>query len=83
MMRDGSSITPCKKPDEFIKKHLEYARHIYSEVWYHLVNEYMSQPVLMKMRRTFRDKTCLSSDIASIPFTYFVNSAHLSLKYAI
>jgi hypothetical protein len=43
----------------------------------------MSQPGLMKIHRTFIDKTCLSSDVASITFTYFLNSAHTSLKYAI
>jgi hypothetical protein len=43
----------------------------------------MPQPGLMKMRRTFIDKTYLSSDIASIAFAYFLSSAHRSLKYAI
>jgi hypothetical protein len=43
----------------------------------------MRQPGLMKMRRTFTDKTCLSSDVDSITFTYFWNSAHRRLKYAI
>jgi hypothetical protein len=43
----------------------------------------MPQPGLMKMRRTFIDETCLSSDVASIAFAYFLNSAHRSLKYAI
>jgi hypothetical protein len=43
----------------------------------------MPQPRLMKMRRTFIDKTCLSSDVAFIAFAYFLNSAHPSLKYAI
>jgi hypothetical protein len=43
----------------------------------------MPQPGLMKMRRTFINKTCLSSDGASISFAYFLNSAHPSLKYAI
>jgi hypothetical protein len=51
--------------------------------WYRLVNKYMLQPGLMKMRRTFIDKTYLSSDVASIIFIYFLNSAHPSLKYAI
>jgi hypothetical protein len=43
----------------------------------------MPQPGLMKMRRTFIDETCLSSDVASIAFAYFLNSAHRSLKYVI
>jgi hypothetical protein len=43
----------------------------------------MPQPGLMKMRRTFIDKTCLSSDVASIAFAYFLNSARRNLKYAI
>jgi hypothetical protein len=43
----------------------------------------MPQPGLMKICRTFRDETCLSSDVASIAFAYFLNSAHPSLKYAI
>jgi hypothetical protein len=43
----------------------------------------MPQPGLMKMRGTFIDETCLSSDVTSIIFTYFLNSAHSSLKYAI
>jgi hypothetical protein len=43
----------------------------------------MPQPGLMKMRITFIDKTCLSSEVASIAFAYFLNSAHRSLKYAI
>jgi hypothetical protein len=50
---------------------------------YRLIDKYMPQPGLMKIRRTFRDKTCLSSDVASISFAYFLNSAHRSLKYAI
>jgi hypothetical protein len=43
----------------------------------------MPQPGLMKMPRTFIDETCLSSDVSSIAFAYFLNSAHPSLKYAI
>jgi hypothetical protein len=43
----------------------------------------MPQPGLMKICRTFMDKTCLSSKVASIIFTYFLNSAHSSLKYAV
>jgi hypothetical protein len=43
----------------------------------------MPQPGLMNMLRTYTDKTCLSSDLASISFAYFLNSAHRSLKYAI
>jgi hypothetical protein len=43
----------------------------------------MPQPGLMKMRRTFIDKTCLSSDGASIAFADLLNSGHRSLKYAI
>jgi hypothetical protein len=50
---------------------------------YRLIDKYMPQPGLMKMSRTFRDKTCLPSDVASIAFAYFLNSAHRSLKYAI
>jgi hypothetical protein len=37
----------------------------------------------MKMRRTFLDKNCLSSDGASIAFADLLNSEHRSLKYAI
>jgi hypothetical protein len=48
-----------------------------------MVNKYMLQPGLMKMRRTFIDKICLSSNGASITFTYFLNSANTSLKYVI
>jgi hypothetical protein len=55
----------------------------YSILLYRLVNKYMPQPGLMKMRRTFIDKTCLSSDVASITFTYFLSSLYPSLKYAI
>jgi hypothetical protein len=43
----------------------------------------MPQPGLMKMRRTFMGKTCLSSDGASIAFADLLNSGHRSLKYAI
>jgi hypothetical protein len=49
----------------------------------------MPQSGLMKMRRTFIDKTYLSSDvasiasIASIAFADLLNSGHRSLKYAI
>jgi hypothetical protein len=50
---------------------------------YHLIDKHMPQPGLMKMRRTFIDKSCLSSEVASIAFAYFLNSAHPSLKYAI
>jgi hypothetical protein len=50
---------------------------------YRLVGKYMRQPGLMKMHRTFIDKTCLSSDVVSIIFTCFLNSAHPSLKYGI
>jgi hypothetical protein len=56
------------------------------ELWhacYRLVNKYMRQPGLMKMRRTFTDKTFLLSDLASITFTYFLNSLYPSLKYFI
>jgi hypothetical protein len=35
----------------------------------------MPQPGLMKVRRTFIDKNCLSSDVVSITFTYFLNPA--------
>jgi hypothetical protein len=50
---------------------------------YRLVNKYMPQPGLMKMRRTFINKICLSSDAVSISFTYFLNSLYPSLKYPI
>jgi hypothetical protein len=50
---------------------------------YRLVNEHMSQPGLMEISRTFIDKTCLSSDAASITFAYFLNSLYPSLKYPI
>jgi hypothetical protein len=43
----------------------------------------MPQPGLMKMRTTFINKTCLSSDVTFIAFAYFLNSAHPSLKCAI
>jgi hypothetical protein len=43
----------------------------------------MRQPGLMKMHRTFIGKTCLSSDVVSVAFTGFLNSAHPSLKYGI
>jgi hypothetical protein len=43
----------------------------------------MRQPGLMKMHITLKDKTCLSSDVVSITFIYFLNSAHSSLKYGI
>jgi hypothetical protein len=43
----------------------------------------MPQPGLMKMCKTFIDKTYLSFDVASIAFAYFLSSAHRSLKYAI
>jgi hypothetical protein len=43
----------------------------------------MPRPGLMKMRGTVIDKTCLSSDVASISFTHFSNSPHPSLKYDI
>jgi hypothetical protein len=38
---------------------------------------------LMKLSRINIDGNCLSSDAASIAFTYFLNSAHPSLKYGI
>jgi hypothetical protein len=52
-------------------------------ITYHPVGKYMPQPGLMRMRKTFIDKNCLSSDVASISFAYFSNSANRSLKYAI
>jgi hypothetical protein len=59
-------------------------RHVAKSDWqYRLIDEYMPQPRLMKMRRNFIDKTCLSSDVASIAFAYFLNSVRRSLKYAI
>jgi hypothetical protein len=53
------------------------------KLWHRLIDKYMPQPGLMKMRRTFIDKTCLSSDVASLAFAYFLNLAHASMKYAI
>jgi hypothetical protein len=50
---------------------------------YRLIDKDMPRPGLMKMHRTFTDKTCLSSDVASIAFANFLNSAHPSLKYTI
>jgi hypothetical protein len=55
----------------------------HAKQWYRLINKYMPQPGLIKMRRTFTDKTCLSSDIVSITFIYFLNSLFPSLKYLI
>jgi hypothetical protein len=43
----------------------------------------MRQPRLIRMRRTFICKNRLSSDVVSIASTYFLNSAHPSLKYGI
>jgi hypothetical protein len=43
----------------------------------------MRQPSLMKMHRTVMNKTCSRSEVVSIIFIYFLNSAHLSLKYGI
>jgi hypothetical protein len=43
----------------------------------------MRQPGLMKMHRTFIDKTCLASDLVSIAYIYFLNSGRPSLKYGI
>jgi hypothetical protein len=37
----------------------------------------------MKLSRTNVDKNCLSFDLVSVSFTYFVNPAHRSLKYDI
>jgi hypothetical protein len=36
-----------------------------------------------KSAQNFRDKNCLSSDVVSITFTYFLNPPYLSLKYSI
>jgi hypothetical protein len=52
-------------------------------LFYRLVDKYMRQPRLMRTRRIFIYKNCLSSDVVSISFTYFLNSAHPSLKYGI
>jgi hypothetical protein len=38
---------------------------------------------LMKTERTFTHEKCLSSDVVSIAFIYFLNLAHPSLKYGI
>jgi hypothetical protein len=51
--------------------------------FYRVTENYMPQPGLMRMRKTSIDKNCLPSDVASITFAYFLNSAHRSLKYAI
>jgi hypothetical protein len=51
-------------------------------MWYRLVNKYMRQLGLMTMHRTFI-YNFLSSDVAFIPFTYFLNSLYPSLKYSI
>jgi hypothetical protein len=53
------------------------------QLYYRLVREYMPQPGLMKMRRTFRDEICLSSDLSSVAFAYFLSSAQQSLKCGI
>jgi hypothetical protein len=50
---------------------------------YRRVNKYMPEPGLTKIRGTLGNKTCLSSDVASIAFTHFLNSPHPSLKYDI
>jgi septum formation topological specificity factor MinE len=73
---------------EFLHKHPEREAEMLDLLekildFYRLVRKYMPQPGLMKMRRTFIDKTCLSSDVASSAFANFLNSAHPSLKYAI
>jgi hypothetical protein len=64
-------------------KPLEIVRPHFRRWYYRLIDKYMPQPDLMKMRKTFIYKTCLSSDVASIAFAYFLNSLHPSLKYAI
>jgi hypothetical protein len=43
--------------------------------------KYMRQQLPMRMRRTLIYKNYLSSDVISIAFAYFLNSAHSSLKY--
>jgi hypothetical protein len=43
----------------------------------------MRQARLMTMHKAFGHKTYLPSNVVSIAFTYFLNSAHLSLKYGI
>jgi hypothetical protein len=48
-----------------------------------LIDKSVRQLCLMRMRRTFIHKICLSSDIVSIIFTYFLSLAHPSLKYGI
>jgi hypothetical protein len=50
--------------------------------WYRLIDKYMRQPRLMRMHRTFIHNF-LSSEVASITFTHFLNSSHPSLKYAL
>jgi hypothetical protein len=56
---------------------------IHDLIQYRLVRKYMSQPGLMKICRTFIHETCSLSNRASIAFTYFLNSWHRSLKYAL
>jgi hypothetical protein len=51
--------------------------------YYRLVGKYMRQTRVMTMHKTYIYKTCLASDVVSITFTYFLNSAHPSLKYGI
>jgi hypothetical protein len=50
---------------------------------YRSVGKYIFQPDLMKVRRTFIDKNCLSSGVVSITFIYFLNPPYPSLKYPI
>jgi hypothetical protein len=57
-----------------------YPRH---EQSYRLNHKYMRRPRLMRMRKSILYKNCLSSDVVSIALTYFLNSPHPSLKYAI
>jgi hypothetical protein len=43
----------------------------------------MPHPHINKLNKTIRDENYLSSDVISIALTYFLNSPHPSLKYAI
>jgi hypothetical protein len=79
---------PYPKWKEEIKNVSALLTHLHkkdnlADVCYRLIDKYMHQPRLMKMRKTLMGKICLPSDVASIAFAYFLNSAHPSLKYAI
>jgi hypothetical protein len=48
-----------------------------------LIDKYVGQPCLMKLNMINIDENCLSSDVVSIAFAYFLNPPHPSLKYVI